>query len=440
MISNKYRLILIGVFVGIIGIGASSYFFIQCKDEGGCGPDILSSSPITLEVWGVFDNQGAYSQLFAEFQSINPNVNFIYRKLNIDTYEQELLSSFATQRGPDIFQIHSSRIDQNQIHLAPVVNLTQSLFGIDNRTLMNNYVNVVGQDMLRGQNLYAIPFSVDTLALFYNDTIFFNNILSSPPQTWTDFLAYVEQLAEVNLENASVVRPAAAIGTARNINRSTDILMALMFQSGVQIFDQDFQRVVIDQSPAAITSLRFYTDFANPRKKVYTWNTAQDFSTDDFANGDVAMIFNYSYLRPTLARINPALRYSIAPLPQISNTDTPVSYANYWSYGVAATSNQQAKAWEFLLFAQQKERVKSYLSATGRPPARTDLAQELAVNPDHPNHVFAKQALFARTWFQRNPDKNEQILANMIEEVVIGSHSVEEALTKAANELTRAMR
>ena len=445
MLSNKYRLILIAIFVGVIAVGGLAFTFVQdClpwQSEEDCAEGgILGRGSTTLEVWGVFDNQAAYSQMFGQFQAINPDVNFIYRKIDVETYEQELLSALATNRGPDIFQVHSSRINQNQVHLVPVTNLTQNLFGISNTQLMNNYVDVVAPDMLRGLSLYAIPFSVDTLALYYNDTIFFNNILSSPPPTWTDFLAYVEKLADVNLENGSIVRPAAAIGTARNINRSTDILMALMFQSGVDIYDQTFQNVILDKSPGAENSLKFYTDFTSPRKKVYTWNTAQDFSTDGFARGDVAMIFNYSYLRPTLTRINPALQYSIAPLPQISNPDNPVSYANYWAYGVSANSDSPAKAWEFLLFAQQKDIVQSYLNATGRPPARKDLAFEIAQNPNHFNHVFAKQALFAKTWFQNNPDENERILANMIESVVIGTRTIEEALEEASFEMSKVLR
>src|SRR3989344_5031497 len=121
------------------------------------------------------------------------------------------------------------------------------------------------------------------------------------------------------------------MGTSENINRSTDVLMALMLQSGARMTDINntsatFARSV-NNTPVGEVALRYYTDFANPNVRTYTWNNAQPYSIDAFVNGQVAMMFNYSHQANVLNQKATRLNYTVAPMPQISATDIK-NYAN----------------------------------------------------------------------------------------------------------------
>src|SRR6185369_16413812 len=108
-----------------------------------------------------------------------------------------------------------------------------------------------------------------------------------------------------------------AIGTAKNINRSTDILALLMLQSGTQMTSQGntsatFSRPVNNQSVGE-SALQYYTDFANPSKQLYTWNDSQHYSIDAFQEGKVAMMFNYSHTTDVLRAKSSRLNFAVAP-------------------------------------------------------------------------------------------------------------------------------
>src|SRR3989344_7619213 len=64
---------------------------------------------VDLEVWGVFDDSDAYTDVFNEYRRINPYVrNITYRKLPLETYKDDLLNALAAGKGPDIFMIRNS--------------------------------------------------------------------------------------------------------------------------------------------------------------------------------------------------------------------------------------------------------------------------------------------------------------------------------------------
>jgi maltose-binding protein MalE len=72
-------------------------------------------------------------------------------------------------------------------------------------------------------------------------------------------------------------------------------------------------------------ALSFYTQFAKLStsttgiNQAYTWNSRQHYSTDAFAEGSVAMMFNYSWQMAEIKNKNPKLNFSIASVPQINN-------------------------------------------------------------------------------------------------------------------------
>lgn len=123
--------------------------------------------------------------------------------------------------------------------------------------------------------------------LFYN-----RDIIPEPPITWQEFM---------NLKNS-------AIGTADNIEYSSEILVLLMLQQGTDW--PDFNNNLGE------IALKFYTQFADSSKKVYTWNNKRNSSFEEFASGSVAMIFAYNQDKEKFANIN----YAIAEIPALDPT------------------------------------------------------------------------------------------------------------------------
>ena len=168
-----------------------------------------------------------------------------------------------------------------------------------------------------------------------------------------------------------------------------------------------------DYNPG-LMALRFYTDFANPIKEVYSWNNNLENSLNSFASGKTAIMFGYAYHLPLIKTMAPKLNFMIAPLPQIEGSNVSVNFANYWVEVVSKKSKYVNEAWNFIQFMSNEENVSSYLNKTKKPSALRSLVSKQ--RDDLEIGVFAEQALTARSWYKgKNANLMEKFFAEMID-------------------------
>lgn len=431
---SQTKLIIIGAVAGLLIIILLTFLVLRSIGGGQSQP------PITLQFWGAFDDGKFYDQAIADFEKTHPNVHIVYRKLNYEDYEKQLVDSFAAGTGPDIWLMHNTWLPKHADKIQPLPQTVlkgqkQPIFTF--KEFQDQFVDVAVKDLTRNGEIYALPVYVDTLGLYYNKDIFNTKGIASPPRTWDEFNRDVKTITSFDSRN-NIAQSAAAIGTARNINRSTDILMLLMLQSGVQMTDRDntgatFSRDVNGQSVSQ-TALQYYTDFANPGKSVYTWNDQEHYSIDAFTEGGTAMMFNYSHQIPALRAKASRLNFAVAAMPQIDNSSPAITYANYWAPTVAKQSKNPIPAWQFLVYLSSTKGDASYVNTANRPSARRDLLEQQKSDPDL--GVFATQALSAKSWYQADNSAIETIFANMIDDVNYGRASIRDALEAAENKVS----
>lgn len=425
---------------------------------------------VNLEIWGVFDSNDAYSEIISEYRRINPFIGDIrYKKFTVDNYEKDLLSALASGQGPDIFMIQNTWLPsfKDKIELAPG-QITNE------REFRDNFADVAISDFLDEGKIYAVPLSVDSLALYYNKDLFNAEGITSPPATWDEFNEDVKKLTKID-QNGNITQAGAAIGTAYNINRSTDILGLLMLQNGVPMVDEKKTGTKFEEGEKA---WEYYTQFARSGSSVYTWNPTMHYSLDAFYEGTLAMMFNYSWHYTTIQSKNSKLNFDVASVPQLSS-GTPANYANYWGFAVSKNKITQAssqpsnsnevipdnklrihEAWQFLKFLAMKnggnsslmngisgnvkeipltlDPAKTYLEKTKKPAARRDLIEEQKKDPVL--GIFAAGNLIAKSWYQVEPKAIEAILAEAIDAINKGSLPIHEALNTASERINQLMR
>lgn len=449
----------------------------------GCGTATQSGYLVNLEIWGTIDDSMVYAEIINQYKKINPYVGEIkYKKFAQETYRQELLDALASGQGPDIFMINNGWFPafENKLEPAPTPLMSD-------QDMKANFPDVVASDFMSGGKVYGAPLSVDSMALYYNKDSFNAAGITSPPKTWQEFSADVKKLTVIN-STGTIVQSGAAIGTGSNINRSSDLLSLLMFQSGVEFPMKRGVNARLDEGvvgkdgtvvQAGEQALGFYTQFAklstesNVVNQNYTWNTRQHYSVDAFAEGSVAMMFNYSWQMDEIKRKNPKLNFAVAPVPQIY-PEKPVNNANYWGFVVARNkvsstpavggapvtapvSNEVRvhEAWQFLRFLTLKnsgvitlyngvtknskdfpisfDPAIDYLKRTQQPAARRDIIE--LQKADSNLGPFASGNLIAKHWYQVDPDAIDKIFVETIESVVRGDVSLHEALSLAKNRI-----
>ncbi|MFA6973655.1 MAG: extracellular solute-binding protein [Parcubacteria group bacterium] len=437
----------------------------------GCGLKDTPAKryPVSLEVWGLFDDSDAFNNIFDKYQKANSNIRLTYKKLTPDTYKNEVISALASGQGPDIFLIQNTWLPSFQDKILPATAdiLTEQKFRAD-------FVDVVAADFVEQGKIYAAPLTVDSLGLYYNKDLFNQAGITTPPVTWNDFVEDVKKITRID-STGNIVRSGAAIGTAYNINRSTDILNMLLLQNNTSMINDRQTQALFDQGSArdnngnsvtpGVTALSFYTQFARANSAYYSWNPSLHYSTDAFSEGTVGMMFNYSWQADTIRAKAPKLNFAVAPVPQLTPT-APINFPNYWGFAVAknkiapalpAGSKQVvvseevrvAEAWNFVKFLTTKpemvagqtiasfDAAADYAKATNKPAARRDLieVQKTDVNIG----AFAQGNLIAKSWKQIDPIAIEAIFAGMIDGVNRGAVTTEEAIKAAATQVTGLM-
>lgn len=397
-------------------------------------------TPASLEIWGVYDELDVLKPFIDAYQQQNKHIKIEYRKFSFDNYEKELINAFAADKGPDIWLVHNTWLPK---HKDKIKEMPIDL--MDLNVFRQSFVDVVEKDFVDNGKIYALPLFVDTLALIYNKDFLNSAGISSPPETWEDLVDDLDKLTKKD-QWGNILKAGAAIGTAKNIHRSTDILSLLMLQNGTQMMSSDRQKVTFDESIAlkgesyrpGYDALRFYTEFADSSKRVYTWNRQTHYSIDAFIEGKAAMIFDYAYELSDIKNRAPYLNFGVAPMPQIKGREFDINYANYWALTVSNKSKSTRQAWEFIKYLTSKENAEIYLERTKRPVARKDLVDLQKSDPIL--GVFAKQSLTARTWYQIDSGAIETIFADAIESVVLGEANLNSAVETAARQINLLIR
>lgn len=399
-----------------------------------------TTASATLEVWGVFDDRIAFNDAVMAFEKANKNIKVHYTMLTPQGYEQAVVDALAAGQGPDVWMMHNTWLPK---HINKIQPMPASIAGskvplMTVRQFKDTFVDGAASDLVNGDRIYGLPLYVDTLALYYNKDMFASVGIAQAPETWTEFMDDVKKITTYDASR-NITRSGAALGTARNINRATDILMMLMLQSGVQMTDADnlqatFSRSVDGQNVGE-RALEFYTDFANKGrgagdngKEVYSWDDSMHYSVDAFVAGETAMMINYAHQIPVLRAAAARLNWALASVPQASTVDSR-TYANYWPLVVSLNTKNSDAAWQFALYMTAGDGTVPYLNAAARPTARRDLIDQQKTDPDL--GVFAEQALTARSWFQVDNAAIETIFSDMIDAINLGGKSFQEAIRTA---------
>ncbi len=399
----------------------------------GCGgptkAELEAAKPVKLTIWRVFDTSESFDATMAAYQALHKNVSFEYRTLRYDEYESELLHAFAEGKGPDIFSLNSNWIGEYESLALPLpkslsIPYTETRGTIKKETIVTikeeptitqrqlktDYIDAVADMVIRPyqpnpkleaeDRIWGLPLSVDTLALFYNKDLLNAAGIAEPPKTWTTFQEDVAKLTTIG-PNDTIVQSGAAIGSSTNVERAFDILSLLMMQNGTKMTDDNgnpkFASQLEDKSVPGADATRFYSDFANPLKSVYTWNADQPSSFEAFTSGKTAMFLGYSYHISLIKTQAPKLDFGIAVAPQISAGRT-VNYANFWIETVSKATKSSNWAWDFIQFAAKAEQAKTYLDVTKKPTALRSLITEQLQDEDL--SIFATQLLTAKSWYK----------------------------------------
>jgi len=332
-----------------------------------------------LTYWGLWESKEVIQPLIDEYVADNPHITIDYQERSfsdLESYKETLLTRLEQdeESSIDIMRIHNTWIPE----LSPFLSALPSSV-LSQEDYVNRFYPVALKSARIGEGIYALPLEYDGLVLIYNTEMFREAQIITPPTTWEEFRITASKLTKRDVTGKRIDIAGAAIGTADNVAHASDILGLMWSQSEVDIpADLNTQ--------AAADALIFYTNFA---LKDGVWDATFPPSVIAFANQKVAMILAPSWRILDILNLNPTIKLSVAPIPQVPALDggiSSITWASFWMEAVSKNSVGSEEAWKFLEWLSRSDQQQKLFSesskirAFGEPYGNKELASSLSVS------------------------------------------------------------
>ena len=391
--------IIVAVLVGAIVLGIIFWKFSPFSA-------ITTSGPITLTMWGVWDDDAFIKSAIDSYHMANPNITINYTHQSLANYRIRAQTQVQAGQGPDIFPIHNTWTPmflQNS-YLYPMPDSVMSTSDYE-----KTFYPIAKDSFERNGKVYAMPLEVDGLALFYNEDIL-QAAGVNPPQYWSDLISSALKMT-VSDTSGNIQTAGVALGTTTNVDYWSDILGLLFAQQPGVTPDNPGNQLGADV-------LTFYTSFIiDPRRK--TWDVTLPSSTQMFESGKLAYYFAPSSKANEIKVANPNLNFKVIAVPQLPN-HTPVAWGSFWGLAVSSNSQYPKESWDFLKYlTTQKEEQVLYAQeikgkVIGLPYSRADLQQELLSDPFA--GAFVAQGPYYKSWYlasgTQDAGLNDEMISN----------------------------
>lgn len=404
------------VFAGLIKIGS----------DGETGPKI------TVTLWGT-ERKQTITLALQNFNKANPAYVVKYIQKFPETFDQDLLEALAIGKGPDMFFLSNDLAYKysDKIYTIPYQSYPLATF--------KNTFAKAGEVFLTSKGVLAFPIAIDPLVMYYNRTILDTNNIVYPPTSWEDFQDLVPILTKKD-DSSKIIKSTVAMGQFSNVLHAKDILSTLFMQIGNPIviekngrFSSVLNTINGKSNPASV--LKFYTDFTDPLKNVYSWNRSLKNSQEEFSAENLAFYFGLASELTSLIKKNPNQNFLVAPMPQIKNTNSKLTYAHVAGIAVLSSSKNFNSAFTVASLMANGNFANDFIKATSAVPARRDLLAVKQTDAYFP--IFYFSALFSGSWLDPSVSDTDEIFRFMVDGVLSGNLAPGAAISDANDKFSR---
>lgn len=427
---STFQIILMIVF-GAVGILGVIFFGISGKDSGPGAEDEIGP----VSIWGTVD-QRIMDKYIGTLRSSDPNLGEVkYIEKNEISYNSALNEALASGAGPDLFLLSQDNILRQGNKVIPIPYESYSV-----RRFKDAYIEE-SELYLANDGILGMPLIIDPMVMYYNRDTLSREGISVPPSYWDEFFVLSPKITKRD-QSSNILQATVALGEYSNVEHAKEVISALILQAGnpIVIMDSATGRLNSSLSDSfslsekpAISALRFYTEFSNPIKSVYSWNRALQNSRLAFLAGDLAFYFGFASELAELRRSNPNLNFDVAPFPQVRDDETPVTFGHMNALAISKTAANRKGAVRAAFLLTSNESLPILSSTSGLPPVSRQLLK--VVPPDAYSSVFYHSALISQGWLDPNISATKQIFKSMVEAITSGRLSINRSVNDASDEL-----
>jgi len=371
----------------------------------------------TLTWWDYFgyspQADGAVKGLISKYEAGHANVKIQRTTIGFADFHTKLVQAATTGHFPDIAAIDNADVPVFASQGA-LADMSKYLDGWDQR---GQYLQTVVDSTKFNGKSYGIPFRSNTTALWYNQSIFSDGGITTPPATWDELRATAKKL--------TTAKHSGICFSAAPTDEGTFTFLPMLWQAG-----GDVQTLGDDASVKALNYVKdlVVTDQSAP-KSVLQWG--QSDVGDQFGSGQCAMMFDGPWVLPSAMK--GGFRFATAPWPAgPAGTASPLG-GEVWAVSKVVKNTQAA--WDVLSWmADPKNSATEIGTGLSSIPNRKDTVDDKTWQWHPIVATFAKQltSAHARGTYGPNYARISQAVSTMEQQVLAQGKDPQQAAKEAA--------
>lgn len=297
---------------------------------------------LTVTIWDEGQRPGL--QQIVDDWSAESGVKATIQVIDWNNYWTLLEAGATGGELPDVFWMHSN-VAQMYMENDMLLDLTDKIAASDKIDMGNYYEGIVKLYQSNGKQ-YAVPKDIDTIALWYNKTIFDEMGVAYPDDTWTwdDFAEAAKKLT--NDEHW---------GYAIQPGNNQEGFYNTIYSMGGYVISDDKKSSGFDQ-PETIRAMKLFTDMIADGSCPDLNTVSETAPNELLCAGKVAMSINGSWMLAGY-RDNEysAANCDVAVLPYTNDPSDRVSIYNGLGWAAAANGKNTDAAWSLIEYLGTKE-------------------------------------------------------------------------------------
>ncbi len=384
-----------------------------------------TASAVEIEYWQYFFDArvAAMEQLIEGFEKENPGITVKMTHFPYADYRTKVAAAIPAGEGPDVVQLFYGWL--NDYKAAELIQpLPADAFPADQ--ISSDFFPMVAA-MREGDNYWALPTAVRSLALFYNQRLFDEAGIEGPPETLDELIETAKKLTK---SDSAGNLTQVGITAGMNAQDHHWFREGLIRQFGGDPYTDDYTKVNYN-SDAGQKALDYYMSLVDEHK-VSAFGFMEE-PQAAFKAGRAGMHIDGSFRIGSLNKTR-GLKWGVAELPATADGKRS-NYSSYWVNAITtkADGEKYDAAVKFMQYVTSDDAMQVWLDVVGELPAKPSVGLTDANANDPVFGPFIRGLAYANTTKFANESGQRQILMDMVQRIDIEGQSVSDSLSVAAD-------
>ncbi|MFK7942077.1 MAG: extracellular solute-binding protein [Paracoccaceae bacterium] len=383
-----------------------------------------TANAVEIEYWQYFFDARveAMEQLIENFEAANPDITVAMTHFPYADYHTKVAAAVPAGEGPDVVQLFYGWLnDYKEAEL--IQPLPADSFPADQ--ISAEFFPMVGA-MREGDNYWALPTAVRSLALFYNNRLL-EEAGVEPPTTMEEMVAAARAMTKVdgagNITQVGITQGM----TAQDHHWFREVLVR---QFGGEPYLDDY-RTVNYNSEAGVKALEFYVGMSEGDEPISAIGF-MDEPQAAFKAGRAGLHIDGSFRIGSLNNTR-GLDWGVTELPATAD-GVQSNYSSYWVNAITtkAEGEKYDAAVKFMQYIASDAAMQIWLDVVGELPAKPSVGLTEANANDDTFGPFIRGLAYANTTKFVNESAQRQLMVEMVERMTLQGMSAADSIAIAA--------